>query len=59
MPDISADHHSESSNERPLPSPNEKWKLSLQEVKILHLQRRHKQCASRATEILNKPDIQV
>ncbi|EEQ32992.1 hypothetical protein McanMca71_003716 [Microsporum canis] len=44
---------------RLLSNPSERWKLSLQEVKLLHLRCRYKQCAARSMEILNKFDDQL
>lgn len=39
--------------------PSEEWKLSLQEVKLLYLQRQYKQCAAKSTKLLRKADNQV
>lgn len=57
--DTSTNHHGNGNNARLLSSSCEQWKLPLQEVKLLHLLRRHKQCASRAIEVLNESDTQV
>ncbi|EGC46063.1 conserved hypothetical protein [Histoplasma capsulatum var. duboisii H88] len=39
--------------------PSEEWKLSLQEVKLLYLQRQYKQCAVKSTKLLRKADNQL
>lgn len=44
---------------RILSNQSEQWKLSLQEVKLLHLRCRYKQCAARSIEVLTKYEDQV
>ncbi|EGE06328.1 hypothetical protein TEQG_05331 [Trichophyton equinum CBS 127.97] len=44
---------------RILSNPSEQWKLSLQEVKLLHLRCRYKQCAARSMEVLTKYEEQL
>ncbi|EFQ99906.1 hypothetical protein MGYG_02914 [Nannizzia gypsea CBS 118893] len=44
---------------RILSNPSEQWKLSLQEVKLLHLRCRYKQCAARSMEVLSKFENQL
>ncbi|PGH17904.1 hypothetical protein AJ79_00803 [Helicocarpus griseus UAMH5409] len=41
-----------------LSNSSEQWKISLQEVKLLYLQRQYKQCAAKATKLLRKVDGQ-
>ncbi|KMQ46513.1 hypothetical protein HL42_2695 [Trichophyton rubrum] len=44
---------------RILSNQSEQWKLSLQEVKLLHLRCRYKQCAARSIEVLTKYEDQL
>ncbi|KAK2749229.1 hypothetical protein FQN57_006845 [Myotisia sp. PD_48] len=42
-----------------LSNPQEQWKLSLQEIKLLYMKRQYRQCASRSADVLSSLQHQV